>query len=44
MSTLTSSFCSADGGAEPVMTQPSSATETTQLTSDPKYSYRTDAY
>ncbi|KAG7283458.1 hypothetical protein CRUP_035251 [Coryphaenoides rupestris] len=24
--------------------KPSSATETTQLTSDPKYSYRTDAY
>ncbi|KAJ3586854.1 hypothetical protein NHX12_013246 [Muraenolepis orangiensis] len=33
-----------DAGAEPIMMQPSGASETTQLTSDPKYSYRTDAY
>ncbi|KAM4609658.1 dnaJ homolog subfamily C member 5 [Polymixia lowei] len=29
---------------EPIMLQPSSATETTQLTSDAHHSYRTDAY
>uniref|UniRef100_A0A8D3DCE9 DnaJ homolog subfamily C member 5 n=1 Tax=Scophthalmus maximus TaxID=52904 RepID=A0A8D3DCE9_SCOMX len=32
-----------DGG-EPIILQPSSATETTQLTSDARHSYRTDAY
>ncbi|KAI3357852.1 hypothetical protein L3Q82_016244 [Scortum barcoo] len=31
-------------GSEPIVMQPSSATETTQLTSDAHQSYRTDAY
>ncbi|KAF3860793.1 hypothetical protein F7725_001048 [Dissostichus mawsoni] len=33
-----------DGVGEPIVMQPSSATETTQLTADAHQSYRTDAY